>query len=410
MRFIHTSDWHIGHRLYGKNRLSEFARFLDWLAEYIEQHPIDALLVAGDIFDTTTPGNKSLKLYYQFLHRISTGACRNVVIIGGNHDSPTLLEAPRQLLSQFNVHVIGAPSTEPNDQVIPLYNASGEIGMVVCAAPFLRDRDIRTAAPGEHLEEKSQKLQQGILDHYQRLCSAGKAFIKQQKKLIPLVAMGHLLTTGASTRTGDGVRELYIGGLGRLEADLFPSDIDYFALGHIHLAQKIGGKSHIRYCGAPLPMGFNEAGQRKIILDVQLNDNEFEVEPITVPVFQRLEVVEGDLSKLLTELAKLVQQDADIWLEVRCTENIEAGRLREQLFSATENTRLEILLTRTTHTASHSLCSKELTESLDDLGIDEVFDRRLTLTDYSSEQCDNLRLAFQEIVTGLQQEDTLEKQ
>ena len=155
MRILHTSDWHLGHRLYGRSRYEEFAGFLDWLAAYIAEHAVEVLLVAGDIFDTTTPGNRTLELYYRFLHHVSRGPCRAVVIIAGNHDSPTLLEAPKDLLRQFQVHVTGVPAVDPKDQVVYI-PGQGDDGLLVCSVPFLRDRDIRLAGAGESQEGESR--------------------------------------------------------------------------------------------------------------------------------------------------------------------------------------------------------------------------------------------------------------
>ena len=107
MRILHTSDWHLGRQLYNQKRTAEFEAFLDWLIETIEQNTIDTLLVAGDVFDTTTPSASTQEMYYKFLHQASKTSCRNIVIIGGNHDSATLLNAPKQLLRNMNIFVVG---------------------------------------------------------------------------------------------------------------------------------------------------------------------------------------------------------------------------------------------------------------------------------------------------------------
>ncbi|MEB2332384.1 MAG: exonuclease subunit SbcD, partial [Nitrosomonas sp.] len=113
MKILHTSDWHIGKTLYGRKRYDEFEAFFSWLVETIEQEQVDVLLIAGDIFDTSTPGNRSQQLYYRFLHRVAASTCRHVVIIAGNHDSPSFLSAPRELLRALDVHVTGSLSGNP---------------------------------------------------------------------------------------------------------------------------------------------------------------------------------------------------------------------------------------------------------------------------------------------------------
>src|SRR5690554_1470549 len=107
MRILHTSDWHIGRTLCGRKRYEEYDSFLTWLAETIQQNDIEVLLVAGDVFDTTAPSNRAQELYYQFLHKVSVSTCNHVVIIAGNHDSPSFLNAPKELLKVLNVHVLG---------------------------------------------------------------------------------------------------------------------------------------------------------------------------------------------------------------------------------------------------------------------------------------------------------------
>src|SRR5690606_20113469 len=125
MRILHSSDWHLGRTLYGKKRYEEFESFLTWLAETIRQNEIDALLVAGDVFDTSAPSNRAQELYYRFLCRVAESSCRHVVIVAGNHDSPSLLNAPKDLLKALDVHVVGSATAAPEDEVLVLRNGQG---------------------------------------------------------------------------------------------------------------------------------------------------------------------------------------------------------------------------------------------------------------------------------------------
>ncbi|MCP3901032.1 MAG: exonuclease subunit SbcD, partial [Desulfobacteraceae bacterium] len=144
MRILHTSDWHIGRNLYGQKRYEEFEGFLTWLSDKINNENIDALLVAGDIFDNTTPSNKAQELYYKFLNRVAASKCRHIIIIGGNHDSPSFLNAPKELLSFLNVHVIGAALKDLSREVLVLKDDNEKAELIVLAVPYLRDRDIRS--------------------------------------------------------------------------------------------------------------------------------------------------------------------------------------------------------------------------------------------------------------------------
>ncbi|OQX43688.1 MAG: exonuclease sbcCD subunit D, partial [Candidatus Sedimenticola endophacoides] len=162
MKILHTSDWHLGRTLCGRRRHEEFAAFLEWLAGIIEAHAIDALLVAGDLFDTSTPGNPAQALYYRFLCRVAASPCRHVVVVAGNHDSPAFLEAPRELLKALDVHVVGAACEDPADEVLVLHDAAGAPELIVCAVPYLRERDIRQVTPGESVRDKERKLLEGV--------------------------------------------------------------------------------------------------------------------------------------------------------------------------------------------------------------------------------------------------------
>jgi DNA repair protein SbcD/Mre11 len=162
MKFLHTSDWHLGRSLYDRKRYEESERFLAWLTDLIIKEQISLLLVAGDVFDSTLPSHRAQELYYRFLTGLLKSPCRHVVIIGGNHDSPTLLNAPGELLKVLNIHVIGSATEHPEDEVITLKNSSGAAEAVVCAVPYLKDRDLRTVEAGETMHDKARKLIEGI--------------------------------------------------------------------------------------------------------------------------------------------------------------------------------------------------------------------------------------------------------
>lgn len=267
LTLLHTSDWHLGRRLYGKPRYDEFKQFLDWQLQTLREQKVDVLLIAGDIFDTTAPSNQAQNLYYDFLSQVCHTECRHVVIVAGNHDSASFLEAPKQLLKAFNIHIIGSMTDTPTDEVITLSDKAGQPELIVMAVPYLRDRDVRTVGHGERLDDKERKLAQGIKAHYAQIADiaiAQQAQLKAKyKRSIPIVATGHLFTVGGQTMEGDGVRDLYVGSLGSIGAEIFHPQIDYVALGHLHIPQAVGGQPHIRYAGSPIAMGFGESRQQK---------------------------------------------------------------------------------------------------------------------------------------------------
>lgn len=409
MKVLHSSDWHIGRALYEKKRYREFEMFLDWLLQTIKQQEIDALLVAGDIFDTSTPGNRSQEIYYRFLYQVaSCSCCRHVVVIAGNHDSPSFLSAPKDLLKALNVHVIGSASENCEDEVLVLKNRDDLPELIVCAVPHLRDRDIRLAQSGESIEEKEKKLTEGIREHYFNVCEVAERKRKELKMEIPIVAMGHLFTAGGKTVDGDGVRDLYVGSLAHLTIDIFPSSIDYLALGHLHIPQKVRDSDIIRYSGSPLQMSFGEAKQQKSICMVEFEGRSLTVSLIQVPVFQKLESIKGTWDKIEKRITELLNEESSVWIEVIYEGEEVIGNLRERLETLLNGSEIEILRVKNSHIINMVLNQKFEEECLDDLSIDDVFERCLELNEVPVEQRAELLNAYQEIVISLNEEDKLE--
>ena len=349
LTLLHTSDWHLGRRLYGKPRYDEFKQFLDWQLQTLREQKVDVLLIAGDIFDTTAPSNQAQNLYYDFLSQVCDTDCRHVVIVAGNHDSASFLEAPKQLLKSFNIHIIGSMTDTPTDEVITLSDKAGQAELIVMAVPYLRDRDVRTVGHGERLDDKERKLAQGIKAHYAQIADiaiAQQAQLKAKyKRTIPIVATGHLFTVGGQTMEGDGVRDLYVGSLGSIGAEIFHPQIDYVALGHLHIPQAVGGQPHIRYAGSPIAMGFGESRQQKQVhllrfdadpdlLSQPLQTLTIQKKPLVsapTPIKKRKRVSHTSMDLFADEelpessMLGAINTDADINAEVDAQTTYEAG-------------------------------------------------------------------------------------
>ena len=410
MRVLHTSDWHIGRTLYGRKRYEEFEAFLIWLAETIQENSIDALLVAGDVFDTSAPSNRAQELYYRFLCRVAASSCRHVVVVAGNHDSPSFLNAPKELLKALDVHVVGSSTESPEDEVLVLRNGQGVPELIVCAVPYLRDRDIRVAEVGESVEAKERKIIDGIRTHYAAVAALAKQKRDALEVDIPIVAMGHLFTAGGQTVDGDGVRELYVGSLAHVTAGIFPTSFDYLALGHLHVPQKVNGSETIRYSGSPLPMGFGEAKQQKSVCQVVFDQGEdhittASVQLIDVPVFQRLERVKGDWDGISNRILELSATDSQGWLEVIYEGDEVIGDLRGRLEAAISGTQMEILRIKNNRIIDRVLGQIHEEETLDDLNVNDVFERCLAAHEVPEEQRPELLRAYQETVSSLYEDD-----
>jgi len=415
MKILHTSDWHLGRSLYGKKRYPEFTAFLDWLAQTIEAENIDILLIAGDVFDTSTPSNLAQKLYYQFLCKIAASCCRHIVIIAGNHDSPSFLCAPKELLQALNVYVIGAITDDLADEVIVLNNPQSEAQAIICAIPYLRDKDIRRVEAGESTDDKNNKLIEGMREHYTKVCTIAEQ--KQHdlespnnKHSIPIIAMGHLFAAGGKTTEDDGVRELYVGSLAHISGGVFPDSIDYLALGHLHVPQRVGGIDHFRYSGSPIPMGYGEAKQTKKVLIVSFNQKIPEIQALDVPCFQALERITGSLDVIQSRIEQLKHDQSQAWLEIEYNGSEIIGNLRELLEDSLEESSIEIRCIKNQRMSERIIHSIHEHETLDDLNEYEVFERCLDSSGIALEISPEERLeithSYQEIIKALYEEDS----
>jgi exonuclease SbcD len=407
MKILHTSDWHLGRALYGRKRYDEYEAFLNWLAALIENEDIDVLLVAGDVFDNSTPSNHAQELYYRFLCRVAASPGRHVVVTAGNHDSPSFLNAPRELLKFLNIHVVGCASASPEDELIMIAGPDDEPMLIVCAIPYLRDRDIRTAEAGESVGDKERKIIEGIRAQYRMVYDAAEQKRSGLKRPVPIVAMGHLYTAGGKTVDGDGVRELYIGTLLHVGTDVFPECIDYLALGHLHIPQTVGGSGFIRYSGSPLPIGFGEGQQEKSVVLVEFLGIAPHVANIPVPRFQELETLRGDWQTIAHDIEELKAKKSNAWLEIIYEGDEIAGDLGTRLDEAVQGTGMEILRVKNNRMLERAMSGMDTDETLDDLDVTDVFDRCLEAHNVPEEQRPALLSAYQEIIVALSEADVM---
>jgi len=299
VKILHTSDWHLGHRLIEQSQYEEQSMFLKWLTDLIGEKRIDLLLVSGDIFDTGAPSAQSLRMYYDFLVGIRRTHCRHVVITGGNHDAPGILNAPRELLRALSVFVTGKVTGNVEDEILR-FDIHGET-IIVAAVPFLRDQDIRRAVAGESFEQIGNRYKKALINHYAEVATAVEA-VKSDKTTV--IAMGHLFVTGG--KTSDSEQTIYVGNLGDIGAEDFPEIFDYIALGHLHRPQKVAGNDRIRYCGSPLAYSFAEAGRDKKVVLLETAEGMIEkIDEIVVPRFREIVRVTGTPDEIDLKLRKV---------------------------------------------------------------------------------------------------------
>lgn len=373
MRILHTADWHLGARLIERDRLAEHAAFLDWLIDTLRAEKIDALLLSGDVFDAANPPQDAVALYFDFLKRLADLKTVKAIITGGNHDSASHLNAPRDLLRRFDVHVFGHADA---DNLVDLG------GCVVAAVPFLRERDLRQASAGETLASVYGQIRTAIRDHYAAQLAAAR-FLAQGR---PVLAMGHLTVLGSST--SDSEREIHIGNLDSIGAEIFDG-FDYTALGHLHRPQRVASRDNLRYSGSPIPLSFSEAADAKSVVIIETTD--MKVETLTIPVTRHLIRVKAARATLTTDLDNV---PAGSWAEVTVKLDAPEPDLDRQVREAAAG-RFEALKVLTDLPISETAPWQAKAPTLHDLQPRDVFRELLTEKQIEGEE---LSAAFDELL------------
>ena len=408
MRIIHTSDWHLGQHFYGKSRANEHQQFLNWLIEQSQSRQVDAIVVAGDIFDTGTPPSYAREMYFDFIAKLHKTNCQ-LVVLAGNHDSVAMLSESKQLVSQLSTRVISAASDNIAEQVFVLKSLKTEQQAVICAIPFIRPRDIVKSYAGQSAKEKQQSLQQAISTHYKSLFAHAQELSQEQrsgKARLPIIATGHLTTVGAST--SESVRDIYIGTLEAFPASEFP-DADYIALGHIHRPQKVTKSDHIRYSGSPIALSFDEVKTQKNIVIAEFEQGKLaNVELCNVPCFQPMAMVKTNLENLAQDITAVVNEQQEkavnngelesatadtskdvqekVWLDIEIESAEYLQDLTTRIEQLTETLPVEVLLVRRSKKARAKMPSSEKKITLSELSVQEVFEARVALEDWQSEE------------------------
>lgn len=405
MRLIHTSDWHLGQYFFTKSRAAEHQAFLRWLIEQIEQQQVDALIVAGDLFDTGSPPSYARELYNRFVVELQRTGCQ-LVVLGGNHDSVATLNESRELLSCLNTTVIANAQNETEQQIVVLNQRDGQPGAVLCATPFLRPRDLLTSRAGESGVQKQQALQEAIADHYQRLYQAACARRDALGLPLPIIATGHLTTVGVTT--SDSVRDIYIGTLDAFPAQAFPP-ADYIALGHIHRAQNVAKSEHIRYSGSPIPLSFDELGKAKSVFRVDFSAGALQqVTALEIPSFQPMQLIKGDLVQIEQQLQQFAdyQGDLPVWLDIEVATQDYLSDIQRRIQLLADQLPVEVVLLRRSKEQRRQAIEQQDKETLNELSVNEVFERRLAQEPEMAEQRrQRMSQMFQQVVESVRHND-----
>ncbi|MEG3221826.1 exonuclease subunit SbcD [Vibrio gigantis] len=385
MKILHTSDWHLGQNFYNKSRKNEHERFLQWLLEQVTEHNIDAIIVAGDIFDTSTPPSYAREMYNKFVVDSNKVGCQ-LVLLGGNHDSVSVLKETQQLLKYMGADVIPNTNEEYSTQVVELKGKNGDVEALVCAIPFIRPRDVLSSQAGVTGVERQKQLGDAIKQHYQSVYDAAleKRATLENSENMPIIATGHLTAMGV--QQSDSVRDIYVGNLDGFAADGFP-DADYIALGHIHRPQVVAKREYIRYSGSPIPLSFDELKSQKQVCVVEFIEGERTISQLAVPTFQPLAEIKGDLSEIESQLNQYIGLDGEqsVWLSIEVQAQDYLSDLQERMRALTEGLNVEVLQLRRARERRNQALEQESAETLSELSPMDVFTKRIALEEFETE-------------------------
>ncbi|WP_457560821.1 metallophosphoesterase family protein [Caminibacter sp.] len=288
MKILHTSDLHIGHQFFGIDRSNEFDEFFEWLRNLIKEKEVDVLIIAGDVFDVYNPSTTALRQYFDFLKSIKE-MVKKVIVIGGNHDSPNTLKAPKSLLEEIDVEVISGAE----DDYVKLIEFED---FDILAVSYLREGILSKI--DENFEEAFKKIYR----------PSGK----------PTIATGHFTVYGS--RASGSERDIYIGKIEGIGSHIFDG-FSYVSLGHIHRPQEI--EKGVVYSGSPLRLSFDEKYQKKVVL---IDTQNFSYEFIDVPVFREFVRLKGSFEEVKEKIEKIKKES---FVEIELDEVVDSVRLDE---------------------------------------------------------------------------------
>ncbi|MBS3964264.1 MAG: exonuclease SbcCD subunit D C-terminal domain-containing protein [Methylomonas sp.] len=409
LRIFHTADWHLGHQLHGVSRHFEHQQFLNWLLDALIQNEADVLIVAGDIFDSANPPAAAQAQLYDFLVKARTSLPGlSIILVGGNHDSASRLDAPSPILNALGVYVVGGLTRIEEGNIdwdrllVPLSNSAGEVRAWCGAMPFLRNADLPTN------NDESDPLISGMKSLYAELVDQLSQKAGQDGRMI---LTGHCyMVNGAVSELSE--RKILGGNQHALPLELFPENIAYVALGHLHLAQQVGGNQHIRYSGSPIPLSFDESDYHHQVLQVDIKaDQAAEVTPLKIPrSIDLLRIPNGKdfaaLPEVIQQLESLQLDDLPIderpLLELRIRLEKPEPSLRQQVEEAIAQRPIRLLKISTAYTGSEkSLADIKIEERLEELQPLDVFERCYQ-NKYDSHPPEEIKGLFNQLLENIQ--------
>ncbi|MGR6967012.1 exonuclease SbcCD subunit D [Geodermatophilus sp. URMC 61] len=325
MKLLHTSDWHVGKTLRGRNRLDEQRAVLRQIVSLAREHEVDAVLVAGDLYDTSTPSADAQRLVVRTLLDLQrTGA--HVIALAGNHDHPGTFDAYRPLMGAAGITLVGHVRPADKGGVVTFTARSTGEKANVAVLPFVSQRyavraaQLVAATPAENSGSYDQMIRE-LID----ALTAG--FSGDAVNMI----MAHLTVTGGAMgggeRAAQSIFEYHV------PASAFPATTHYVALGHLHRRQTLPAGCPVVYCGAPLAVDFGEQDNTPVVCLVEASPTTpAKITDLPITAAKRLRTVTGTVAELTARAAEFGED----YLRVVVREPARAG-LREDVVDALPN-------------------------------------------------------------------------
>ncbi len=311
VRLLHTSDWHLGRSFHRENLIGAQRAFLDHLVGVVREHGVEAVLVAGDVYDRALPGLDAVELFDDVLHRLAELGVPTV-FISGNHDSARRLGVAAGLIGRAGIHL----RTDPGAVATPVLLTDEHGPVAVYGLPYLEPaltRERFGLAKGGHEQVLGAAMDQVRAD------------LATRQDGTRAVVLAHAFVTGGEI--SDSERDITVGGVASVPSAVFDG-VHYAALGHLHGSQTIA--PHLRYSGSPIAYSFSEVDHRKTMWLVDLAaDGSVAAERIDCPVPRPLARLRGRLDELLT--AEKYQQHEDAWVQATLTDPARPANPMEQL-------------------------------------------------------------------------------
>lgn len=372
MKILHTSDWHIGKRLNEHSRLGEQRQFLNDFVCMVKKNKIDIVVIAGDIYDVTTPSIEAEELFFNSMERISRNGETLVIVSAGNHDSADRLSASKVWGAKLGVVIVGTINDEVIDTTIKKFtikNIENGVFSVIKNSESKEEKAVflNLAYPSEtrinyKIEESSEKTYEQLYkEHLQKLINDKSKYFENESYNI---VIGHFLMFGGSVSESE--REINIGGLDSINSEILPVTADYIALGHLHKKQKISGHKNCYYAGSPLQYSRAEKSSKKYVLLIDTNNKNGEPEAIELKTYKPIEILKNQDIDTIIDYIKSQVQESWYYIEIEQS-SIEVSKIQE--LRSISNSIVEIIPIRT----DNSSIKKYLSGNMEEKTVKENF-------------------------------------